>query len=133
MDYVLDTNIVTFALKDQYGIKHKIIDSIRNGHTIIIPPITYFEITRGLLYANATNKIKLFENICRKCEYFEIDKETWTKAGYLYVDWRKRGRPTSDADLLQAAFCLRYDCTLVTNNIKDFEHFAELKIIDWSK
>jgi predicted nucleic acid-binding protein len=34
-------------------------------------------------------------------------------------------------DLFQAAFCLRHDYTLVTNNVKHFEHIPNLRFEDW--
>jgi predicted nucleic acid-binding protein len=131
MNFALDTNIVSFALRQQNGVKEMMYEAVSRGDILIIPPVTYFEIIRGLIADNAEVKLRLFYKMCENFSYIELEKADWLEATRLYADCRKRGRPTSDADILQAAFCLRHDCTLITNNTTDFDHFAGLQIIDW--
>jgi tRNA(fMet)-specific endonuclease VapC len=42
---------------------------------------------------------------------------------------RKLGSPIGDLDLLIASICLRYDLTLLTDNIREFERVENLKIL----
>jgi tRNA(fMet)-specific endonuclease VapC len=52
-------------------------------------------------------------------------------AAKLYAEMKAFGHPMSDADLLQAAFCLHNGFTLVTHNTDHFSHLTKLAIIDW--
>jgi predicted nucleic acid-binding protein len=131
MKFALDTNIISFALRLQHGIKERMYEAAARGDTLVIPPVTYFEIIRGLLADHAEVKLRLFYAICNGLVYMEMEQADWLEAARLYADCRKRGRPTSDADILQAAFCIHHDCTLVTNNTADFDHFTGLRFIDW--
>jgi predicted nucleic acid-binding protein len=62
-----------------------------------------------------------------------IDKEILEISISVYVDLRKQGLVIEDADILIAAYCIKNDCILVTNNTKHFENIKGLKIINWIK
>jgi tRNA(fMet)-specific endonuclease VapC len=133
VNFALDTNIVSFALRQQNGIKERMYKTVSGGDMLIIPSVTYFEIIRGLLADNAETKLQLFYKMCEGLSYIDLEKTDRLEASRLSADCRKRGRPTGDADLLQAAFCIHRACTLVTNNTDDFNHFVNLRIVDWTK
>ncbi len=54
MTYVLDTNIITAILKGNEKVKRKVQEVIVGEEEIFINGISYYEIKRGLLAANAT-------------------------------------------------------------------------------
>ena len=60
-----------------------------------------------------------------------MDEKVWDMASVLYVQTRKVGRPVGDADILIAAFCQVNGGTLVTNNLRHFEHIEGLKVVNW--
>jgi predicted nucleic acid-binding protein len=129
--YALDTNIISYYLKTNQEIINKVSNEIKNGNRIIIPPIVYFEIKRWLLSNNAMIKLAAFETLCSHSYMGVIDKEILEIAISLYVGLRKRGFTIEDADILIAAYCIKNNCILVTNNIKHFENIESLKIINW--
>jgi tRNA(fMet)-specific endonuclease VapC len=57
MNYLLDTNIVSLALKQNSQILHKITISESKEEKIFISCITYFEIRRGFLGRYSMNLI----------------------------------------------------------------------------
>ena len=66
MRYVLDTNIITAILKGNERVKQKAQKLILQGKEIFINGISYYEIKRGLLYANAQAQLKKFEMPCKQ-------------------------------------------------------------------
>jgi tRNA(fMet)-specific endonuclease VapC len=132
MNAALDTNIISFWMKGLYDIENKMTKTVLDGDTVIIPPVTYYEVIRGLYADDANRKLKLFTSLCERFGVNEMDKATWTEAARLYAEHKKIGHPVGDTDLLQAAFCIRHKYTLVTNNTKHFSHISNLKIIDWA-
>jgi predicted nucleic acid-binding protein len=130
--FALDTNIVSYFLRQNQDIYNKIDYELSRGNDIVIPPIVYFEIRRGLLYANAPVKLSAFEQLCANLNIGIITKETLDIAAALYADKRKEGKTLEDADLLIAAYCIYNGCTLVTNNIKHFKAIKDLNIENWT-
>jgi predicted nucleic acid-binding protein len=133
MIYAPDTNIVSYYLKGYFNfddtIKRILLEK-RDG--LAIPPFTLFETLRGLYAAKATVQIQNFNALCEQCIMGEIRREDWIAGAKLYAHCNQSGRPTSDADLMQAAFCIRRNYTLVTHNTKHFEHIPGLSLADWS-
>jgi len=64
--YALDTNIISYLLKNNLDIVDKINKEQKKGNTFNIPPVVYYEISRGLTAVNATAKIKKFDNFYLK-------------------------------------------------------------------
>ena len=53
--------------------------------------------------------------------------------GNLRAHLEKQGTPIGSLDMLIAAHALSIDCTLVTNNEKEFIRIPNLKIDNWAK
>jgi tRNA(fMet)-specific endonuclease VapC len=53
--------------------------------------------------------------------------------GTLRTHLEKQGTPIGSLDMLIAAHALSADCTLVTNNEKEFIRIPKLKIENWVK
>ena len=132
MTYALDANTIIHLLRGTPSVVQRYERMLVQGIPIIIPPYVDFEIRRGLRYANATAKEKLYQKLCGSCEIGEMRRETWVYAATLYSDLRHSNFTVGDADLLIAAFCLVDEYVLVTNNIRDFERFASLQLVDWT-
>ena len=73
MDYLLDTNIVSFALKNDFKIKRKLKQLESKRKLPSISCITYFEIKRGLLAVKATKQLKSFEEFCQDYQIILLD------------------------------------------------------------
>ena len=133
MTYALDTNIIIHLLRGTPTVVSQYDKMLMLGIPIIIPPYVDFEIRRGLRYANATAKERIYQKLCSSCEIGEMRRETWVYAANLYSDLRHDKFTVGDADLLIAAFCFVDGYILVTNNTRDFEKFTSLPLVDWAK
>ncbi|MCL2096082.1 MAG: PIN domain-containing protein [Oscillospiraceae bacterium] len=131
MIYALDTNIIAHLLRNTPSVILQYDEKIAKGAPIIIPPYVDFEVRRGLIYAKATAKELIYQRLCDSCEIGEMRRNIWVRAANLYSDIRRKGFTVGDADILIAAFCIENDCTLVTNNVKDFKNIDGLPVVDW--
>ena len=73
MSYLLDTNIVSFAVKGNFNILHKIKGIREQNNKIFIRCITYFEIRRGFLAIDAPKQRKNFEEFCLDYQIILLD------------------------------------------------------------
>lgn len=130
--YTLDTNIVAYLMKGMHGIGEKLESLLEEGNKIIINPITYYEICRGLISAESTSKLQVFRKICEAFGVSEFSKQAWDKAAAIYADLRAKGELVEDADIFIAAICICNSYVLVTNNEKHFQRIKDLTIENWS-
>jgi predicted nucleic acid-binding protein len=119
--YALDSNILTYYLKGNENLIVKI-DSGAENDNIIIPPMVYYEIKKWLLTINSKTKLAAFEKIIFDYGIDTIDREMFDVSLSIYIRLRKNGIIIGDADILIAAYCLKNDYILVTNNEKHFEN-----------
>jgi predicted nucleic acid-binding protein len=129
--YAVDTNIISYFLRKDQDIIEKLSAIRQQGDKIVIPAIVYYEIRRGLLSYNAKAKMAVFEQFCKTFDIENITKETLDTAAVLYAHLKKQGLLIEDADLLVAAYCVRNEYILVTNNTKHFKHIKTLKSENW--
>jgi predicted nucleic acid-binding protein len=60
--YALDSNIVSYFLKNDDTIRNRINEETDKGNDFVIPPTVYFEIMNWLL-KNASKKMAIFERM----------------------------------------------------------------------
>jgi len=130
--YVLDTNIISFYLKGNVAVENNIIRALANGDKILVAPIAYYEIKRGLLAVNSQKRLKEFDDFCQLFGIGLLDNSILDIAANIYAEQRRMGYIMEDADIFIAAFCKNQSFALVTNNTKHFTHISGLKLIDWS-
>ncbi len=129
--YALDTNIVSYFLRDNEVVMKAISNLMENRHSITIPPVVYYEVRRWLMSSNTAKKIKAFENLCGASIIDKIDIDTLEIAASIYVELKKKGRCVEDSDIFIAASCIKHNYTLVTNNVKHFENIDGIQFINW--
>ncbi|MDO9593166.1 MAG: type II toxin-antitoxin system VapC family toxin [Erysipelotrichaceae bacterium] len=131
MTYVLDTNIITAILKGNEKVKKRTQNTILYGKRIFINAISYYEIKRGLLAANATAQLKRFELLCREFDLVLLDTQyIFDRAAEIYANLRRRGEPVEDADILIASVVSFRNFILVSDDT-DFSRIQGLKIENW--
>jgi predicted nucleic acid-binding protein len=130
--YVLDSNIVSFYLKEHKQVISRLEEAILAGDEVLIAPIAYYEVRRGLLRVGAENRMKKFVKLCQMFAVGQLDNSILDVAADIYVKQCAQGRPMEDADILIAAFCKRHGFALVTNNTKHFDPIPDLPLLDWT-
>ena len=117
MAYLLDTNIVTAILKRNENINNKLKEVSRQGEEIFISCITYYEIKRGLLYANATRQLSDLNQLIQSYNILWLDSiEIIERACEIHANLKLRGRPIQDADILIVATAITRELILVSND-----------------
>jgi predicted nucleic acid-binding protein len=129
--FALDANIVSYILQKREEVIDRLDAEIAQGNEVVIPPIVYYEIRRGLIYSGATTKADLFNELLSDLEIESIDAATLDVAAAEYARLRKAGTPIEDADLLIGAYCVEKGYTLVTNNDKHLKLVSGLSITNW--
>jgi len=132
--YVLDSNIISYALKGDATIRNKMEKTTEGCNSLVMPYVVYYEVKRWLLELGANAKQRIFDKFLDGDFSLEpLEKSVWDKASEIYVEARKKGKPIDDdADILIAAFCIMNGYTLVTNNERHFEHIDGLKYVNWA-
>jgi predicted nucleic acid-binding protein len=130
--FALDSNIITFRLKRNELVKRNIDQRVDANIKVLVPPFAYYEVKRGLLDANATKQLRLFEELLRRCPIGPIRRAVFDAAADIYVELKAKGRICDENDIYIAAWCKTYGFTLVTNNTRHFENIPGLALADWS-
>ena len=133
MIYALDSNTVSYLLKDNSAVYSHYISALNQGDYCVLPLIVYYEILRGLKAKDAKKQLPMFEDFAKDIDIIDLSVADIMTASEIYAYQKKSGKPMGDSDLLIAAQCVARDYTLVTNNTKHFAHVGGLRLIDWSK
>jgi tRNA(fMet)-specific endonuclease VapC len=133
MIYVLDSNIISFSLNHSYNIERKIQFILEQGDFIVVSPISFYELMRGFFSKEQNRKLALFNQNYGQYIKPNMSRPDFLQAAKLYSICKTKNITISDNDLLQAAYCLSRNCTLVTNNTQHFCHVDGLLLEDWSK
>ena len=133
MTYALDTNIISYFLKDNRLVQENFRRALANGDSLIIPPIVYYEIKRGFYLNPAPSKEKIFGRMCLDYAAGTLNNRCFDYAAKLYAESISTGFNDKDADLLIAAFCVVGGHTLVTANKRDFERVDALNLVNWAE
>lgn len=133
MKFMLDTNICIYIIKRK---PPNVIDRFKRTEIsqIGISSITLSELIYGVSKSSnpEQNRMALTQFIA-PLEILPYDDEASQYYGDLRVHLEKQGTPIGALDMLIAAHALSVDCTLVTNNEKEFIRVPELKIVNWTK
>lgn len=132
--YLLDTNICVFLLRGQYDVDKKIDEvGLENCH---ISEITMAE----LKYGAELGRKKGIKQRAQGLDSFlsSIQILPISNAIDLYASEKARlrlaGAPADDDfDLLIGCTAIANDLIMVTENIKDFKNFSNIKLENWIK
>jgi len=132
MIYSLDSCTLIFLFR-----KHPCVclafEEKKKDNVMLIPPIAYYEVLRGLSDINSKTKIekvKALYQIARN--YIQLpEKEVMEKAADIYIDLKRRGFTVGSNDIIIAAWSVLAGATLVTDNTKDFENINGLTTENW--
>ena len=129
--FVLDSNILSFYLRQNQRVVQKVQDTLLSGSEILISPIAYYEVKRGLLAIKAEKRLKEFSALCAILGVGQLDNSILDFAAEIYRELREIRQIVEDADILTAAFCRKYAFILVTNNVRHFQVIPNLQYCDW--
>ena len=130
MSYLLDTNIVTAILKKNEKIRQKLLILDLIYSKVYLPGMTYYEVKRGLIAANATRQLQDLNELCKKYAVLPSDLDILEKAAEIHAYLKSKRTLLEDADILIAATAIAHDLTLVSHD-SDMLRVPGLKLEDW--
>ena len=132
MSYLLDTNIVSLAIRQNTQIIRSI-KKVEDKDDIFISCITYFEIRRGFLAVDAPRQRVRFEQFCQDYQIILLDDlAILEKAAQIHANLRLRGLPIQTEDILIAATGIVKDLTVVSND-RDLTRVEGLSLENWAE
>ncbi|MCL2841693.1 MAG: PIN domain-containing protein [Defluviitaleaceae bacterium] len=132
MIFALDTNIISYLLRNDGAVTSRWISERNKGNKTIILLMVYYEVKRGLLAANATKKLRDFMALCELVGVDDFSRDDADTASRIYAELKSKGRMSEDSDILIAAQALSRGYTLVTNNVKHFKEIDGLVFENWT-
>ena len=90
MIYALDTNIISYLLRGDTCVTQRWRWERAQGNPSVIPIIAYYEVKRGLISANAKNKLKAFEQICAALSVDDLTINDVDTASRIYAEQKTR-------------------------------------------
>lgn len=130
--YLLDTDTCIYIIKEKPESVLSYFQKIDVGH-ISISSITLSELVFGAEKSgNPKKNLNALEKFVMPLEILPYKASTAYTYGKIRNDLEAKGIPIGPMDTLIAAHALDYDCTLVTNNEREFTRVPELKIENWA-
>jgi tRNA(fMet)-specific endonuclease VapC len=131
MTYLLDTNIVSFAIKNNLVIKERLEELRSQEELISLSCITYFEVKRGLFAVKAIKQLERFDDFCKDFQIIFLDDlAILEKASEIHANLRLRGLPIQTEDILIAATAIVKGFILVSHD-SDLLRVEELTLENW--
>ena len=133
MKYMLDTNICIYAIKHK---PEKVFRKLRktDPEDVCISSVTYAELVHGVekSAAKERNRIAL-TLLLSNIEIMSFDTKAAEEYGKVRADLENRGEVIGPLDLMIAGHAKSLNCTLVTNNINEFQRVKGLKTANWAE
>jgi tRNA(fMet)-specific endonuclease VapC len=131
MKYMLDTNICIYLIRKK---PVQVIKRLQNTSIseIGISVITLSELEYGVAKSSnkTQNRLALAEFLA-PLEVVPFAESAAARYGEIRAFLEIKGTPIGAYDLMIAAHALSLNLTLVTNNTREFERIAKLKIENW--
>lgn len=133
MKYMLDTNICIYAIKHK---PEKVFRKLQktDPEDVCISSVTYAELVHGVekSAAKERNRIAL-TLLLSNIEIMSFDTKAAEEYGQVRADLENRSEVIGPLDLMIAGHAKSLNCTLVTNNIKEFQRVKGLKTANWAE
>lgn len=130
---MIDADTFSYILGKDRSVTRKLKDALKKNAEILICPVVFYEVVRGLYRKKMTKHLCLFNKLISFHTWREFSINTWNKGAVLWAECRKEGKPTGeglDSDALIAAQASEYDAIVVTHNHKHFD-FLNVPYEDW--
>lgn len=130
--YILDTNICIYIIKKKPEKVFKKLREITRG-IVGISSITLAEMQYGIGRSSIPDKNQeALDQFLQPLNILDFNAMAAIEYGKIRSDLEKKGTPIGSLDLLIAAHVRSVGAILVTNNTKEFNRVADLKIENWA-
>ncbi|MBF0231561.1 MAG: type II toxin-antitoxin system VapC family toxin [Desulfamplus sp.] len=131
MRYLLDTNICIYLIKKR---PVEVIERFRqhSPKDVAISIITLFELQYGIEKSQYRKRSEdALTKFLQPLDLIDLDRSSAIEAANIRAQLEKKGMPIAPYDLLIAGLARSQSMTLVTNNTREFERIADLRLENW--
>lgn len=129
--YMLDTNICIYIIKKRPISLMNKFDSIPTNE-ICISVVTYAELQYGVERSSSKKmNQEVVDDFISHLTVLSWDMDSAQQYGKIRSNLEEKGTPIGNMDLLIAAHALSQKCTLVSNNLREFNRVKDLKYENW--
>jgi tRNA(fMet)-specific endonuclease VapC len=132
--YMLDTCICSFIMRERaVSVISRLATEVEQGNRIVVSTITYAEMRYGQIgkKASAKHKSLVDEFVKRLDAVLPWDKQAVDATVEVMRVLAKAGTPIGANDAAIAGHAIASDCTVVTNNVREFSRVPGLVYEDW--
>jgi len=116
MRILLDSSVLIDVLRDRKSRRRMLAELTRAGHALATSSLNVAEVYAGMRRNEKARTDALLDNL----ECYDLTAASGKRAGTLKQQWAERGRTLTLDDTMIAAIAIDNDCTLMTDNRKDF-------------
>ena len=127
---LLDTNICIYVINAKPPAVLARFHQYRLGE-IGISSIVAAELTYGVVKSGSQRNCEALKMFLAPLELLPFDERAIWVYGELRTDLERRGQAIGSLDTMIAAHALSIDSVLVTNNTREFERVAGLRLENW--
>lgn len=128
--YMLDTNICIYVIKNRpEGLRERF---NRLADQLCISAVTLAEIIYGAeKSARQIENIKVVEQFAARLDVLPFGERAATHYGQIRADLERAGHPIGLHDMMIGSHARSEGLTLVSNNVREFQHIEGLRIDNW--
>ena len=130
MKYLLDTNMVSFALRGVGSVGDRLRET--EPAEVLVSAVSEAELWFGVRKSGSRKLERAVIGFLDAVTILGVDRSAARSYGTLRALLETRGTPIGIADTMIAAQALAAGCVMVTNNRRHFRRVPGLKTDDWS-
>ncbi|MEE4296678.1 MAG: PIN domain-containing protein [Wenzhouxiangella sp.] len=128
--YLLDTNILIAAIKGVSAVRSRLAQL--DAADLVLSPVVLGELMVGVEKSRLKESNRaVLQGLMTSFECAPLDQLTAQRYGQVRAQLESEGRTIGGNDYWIAAQALTLDLTLVTDNTREFERVAGLKLENW--
>lgn len=135
MRYMLDTNILIYLIKNKPPLVADRVNALASTDELCMSFFTFAELRMGA--ERSTRKpevLRRLDTLIREVPVrYGVNRSLCEHYAVQFTRLRSIGTPIGGNDLWIACHALADDCTLVTNNMREFERVMGLRLENWAE
>ena len=135
MKYMLDTKILIYLMKNKPPLVAERVNALGSDAELCMSFFTFAELLMGA--ERSTRKPEVLHRLDALTRvvpvHYDVNRAICQHYAVQFTRLRAAGTPIGANDLWIASHALADDCTLVTNNTREFERVAGLRLENWAE
>ncbi len=135
MNYMLDTNILIYLIKNKPPSVAERINALSSNDQLCMSFFTFAELLKGAERSSRKPEVlRQLEQLTRLVSVkYVTNKALCQHYATQFTQLIEAGTPIGANDLWIACHALADNCTLVTNNTREFERVMGLRLENWAE